>query len=473
MEEIDRGRAALIALREAAEHAATSVASGHAEAGTLARFLDIAREATHAQEVLDLIREAERERQENETLMNISMEFSRASSIDTLLRTIIQALERLVRFGAVGIFIYNREIGQIDIDMMSGYDGADEEQILRKFQEGVRVGQGIVGSVIQSNQPIYVPDVRKDPRYIGVRQATRSELAVPIFVLDEVIGALNIEADTVDAFTPRDLRTLRIFAGHAGVALERARADRLRMHTKRIEEEIALARRIQQSFLPRTAPSFAPFDMAGLNEPSSEVGGDYFDFIPITETDMGIAIGDVTGHGIGAALLMATFRACLRIESRNNFAIRTILSKVNDFLYETNPPDAFVTAFYGVLDRKHQVLSYANAGHNPPILLRANGAVEWLWTGGTLLGAFPELDFEETSVRFNTGDLLLLYTDGVTESQDDSEREFGADRLLEKLMEYRKLPAAELVQRIRDEVHAYRGAEAAQDDLTLTVMKYV
>ncbi len=239
---------------------------------------------------------------------------------------------------------------------------------------------------------------------------------------------MNLEADTLDAFTERDLRSLTTFANHAGVALERARADRLRQHGRRIQEEIALARRIQMSFLPATIPSFAPYDMAGFNSPSSEVGGDYYDFIPITDTDMGVAIGDVTGHGVGAALLMANFRACLRIESRNNFAIRTILGKVNDYLYETNLPESFVTAVYGVLDRRNHNFSYANAGHNPPFRLRRDGTVDLLEEGGLLLGAFPDVSYNETVVPLAPGDILVFYTDGVTEAQDANGGEFGFDQ---------------------------------------------
>jgi sigma-B regulation protein RsbU (phosphoserine phosphatase) len=295
---------------------------------------------------------------------------------------------------------------------------------------------------------------------------------VPILVRGEVIGALNLEADVLDAFTERDLRSLTTFANHAGVALERARSDRVRQHARRIQEEIALARRIQVSFLPPSDPQFEPYDLAGMISPSSEVGGDYFDFIPITDTDLGVAIGDATGHGVGAALLMANFRACLRIESRNNFAVRTILAKVNNYLYETNLPESFVTAVYGVLDRLHHVFSYANAGHNPPLLMHRDGRFELLEVGGLVLGAFPDVEYEETAIHLAPGDLLCLYTDGVTEAYDDRGREFGLERLKRQLREGRNLPAADLVRRINDTVHDYQSANSPQDDLTLTVIKY-
>jgi serine phosphatase RsbU (regulator of sigma subunit) len=463
-------------LRDLSEHAAElaqQFEKKKVDPELAALFLAVSREAMSGSTMLESLREAERERHENQTLMQISMKLSSSSSIEDVLRAILDSLRQVVKFGAAGIFVYNREFGQIDLDWLSGYEGAERDKVYQKFQQGVSRGQGIVGSVIDAGHPIYVPDTRRDSRYIEVRSATRSELTVPIIVRDEVIGAFNLESDEVDGFNERDLRTLTTFANHAGVALERARNERLRQHSRRIEEEIALARKIQESFLPRSTPDFAPYDLAGCNLPSSEVGGDYYDFIPITDTDIGVAIGDVTGHGIGAALLMASFRACLRIESRNNFAVRTILAKVNNYLFETNPPENYVTAVYGVLDRKNHVFSYSNAGHNPPLVLRRDNTVHLLDVGGLLLGVFPDVHYEETFIRLEAGDILVFYTDGVTESRDAAEREFGLDRLKSLVQEYRALPAAEMVEKISNDIRQYRSADVSQDDLTLSIIKHV
>jgi len=463
-------------LRELADLSAQlleTLRSGHPDPVLAERFVAVWREAVRGDAVLELFREVERERQENQTLMDISMKLSSSSAIEDVLQTILDSLRQVVAFDAAGIFIYDRDLGQIEIDMLVGYEGASRELIHRKFQEAVKVGQGIVATVIQTGHPIYVPDVRHDPRYIAVRHTTLSELAVPIVLRDEVVGAFNLESDIVDCFTERDLRSLTTFANHAGVAIERARTDQLRQHTRRIQEEIFLARRIQATFLPSTTPSFEPYDLAGMNFPSSEVGGDYFDFISITDNDMGVAIGDVTGHGVGAALLMANFRACLRIESRNNFAIHTILGKVNDYLYETNIPDSFVTAVYGVLDRNNHSFSYSNAGHNPPFRMKPDGSVDFLEVGGLILGAFPDALYEETTIALHPGDVLVFYTDGVTEAHDADGNEFGLERLMDLVRTHRDLPAVQMVRRICDTVHDYLSADWTQDDLTLSVIKYV
>lgn len=425
-----------------------------------------------AQQNLKLQNEFERERQENAILQEVSLRLSSAAEIRDVLRAILESLRRVVEFDAAGIFVFNKEMQQIEVDMLAGYGGAQRRRVYTKFQEGVKHGEGIVATVVFSGKPLYVPDVKNDLRYVEVRPTTRSELAVPIFVRDELIGAFNLESDKVDGFSERDLRTLLTFASHAGVALERARADRERQHTQRIAEELALARRIHASFLPKVFPSFTPFDLGGMNFPSSEVGGDYFDFVRITDDDLGIIMSDVAGHGVAAAMLMANFRACIRIESRAHYAIKTILDRVNEFLVETNPPDSFVTAFYGVLNRKFNVLTYSNAGHNPPLLLRKGEPARLLDVGGPILGVLPEAQYTEAQVELIPNDILLLYTDGVTEARDENDVEFGIDRLSELAERHRSLSAYEMARRISHEVQAFNAPDSTMDDLTLSVVKY-
>ncbi len=425
-----------------------------------------------AEQNLRLQSEFERERQENAILQEVSLRLSSAAEIRDVLRALLESLRQVVEFDAAGIFVFNKEMQQIEVDMLAGYGGAQRRRVYTKFQDGVKQGEGIVATVVFSGKPLYVPDVRKDPRYVEVRPTTLSELAVPILVRDELIGAFNLESDKVDAFSDRDLRTLLTFASHAGVALERARADRERQHTQRIAEELALARRIHRSFLPKIMPQFLPYDMGGMNFPSSEVGGDYYDFVPITDDDLGIIMSDVAGHGVAAALLMANFRACIRIESRAHYAIRVILDRVNEFLAETNPPDSFVTAFYGVLNRKYNVLTYSNAGHNPPLLLRPGQPPQLLEIGGPILGVLPEAKYQEAQAELQPNDILVLYTDGVTEAKNNADEEFGIDRLADLAIKHRDLSANELARRISHEVHSFNSPDKEMDDLTLSVVKY-
>jgi serine phosphatase RsbU (regulator of sigma subunit) len=452
---------------------AKELIEGRGDAATAEKFLEVSREAFRGSSMMELLREVEEEREENRVLMQVSMKLSSAGELSEVLKVILDSLRHVVLFSAAGIFVFSQEMDKIELDMMVGYEGADRRKVHNKFKDGVLQDKGIVAHVLFSGTDLYVPDVTKDDRYVLIRDQTRSELAVPIKIRGELIGVFNLESDEVDGFSEHDRRVLTAFASHAGVALDRARADRLRHKAQQIEEEFALARNIQQTFLPHTMPNFHPYDLGGMNFPSSEVGGDYFDFIPLTDSDMGIVMGDVAGHGVPAALMMANFRACLRVEAKSNYDIPVILSKVNDFLFETNRSGDFVTAFYSVLDRREHVLTYSNAGHNPPILIRKDNTIRELSEGGLLLGPFNNVQYKQVRLHLRPDDLIIFYTDGVTESQDSTDEEFGTRRLIELAIKYRDLTALEIVRRICHDVHLYHSPDALQDDLTLSVIKYV
>ena len=456
-----------------ADRFAKELSEGKGDAALAAKFLEVSREAFRGSSMLELLREVDEEREENRALLQASMKLSSAGDLSEVLKVILDSLRHVVRFSAAGIFVFSQDMDKIELDMMVGYEGADRGKVHNKFKDGVVQDRGIVAHVLFSGTDLYVPDVTSDDRYVLIREQTRSELAVPIKIRDEIIGVFNLESDEIDGFSEHDRGVLTAFASHAAVALERARADRLRRKAQQIQEEFALARNIQRTFLPDTMPHFDPYDLGGMNFPSSEVGGDYFDFISLTESDMGIVIGDVAGHGVPAALNMANFRACLRVEAKSNYDIPIILSKVNEFLFETNRPGDFVTAFYGVLNRHSHVLTYSNAGHNPPLLIRGKDNIRELSEGGLLLGSFGNATYEQVRLHLRPNDLVVFYTDGVTEAQNADGEEFGIKRLIEMAIRYQNLTALEIVRRISHDVHLYRSMDSIQDDLTLSVIKYV
>ena len=225
------------------------------------------------------------------------------------------------------------------------------------------------------------------------------------------------------------------------------------------------------SFLPRSEPPLAGFDVAGLNLPSSRVSGDYYDFIKIVEGQWGVVIGDVSGKGIPASLIMASFRASLLAEIRNNYAISTIMSKVNQLLWESTDANQFVTAFYGVLDESRSVLTYCNAGHNPVILIRGDGSWMKLETGGLVLGAFENSVYQESLIEMNSQDMLLLYTDGVTEIYNEANEEFGVERLLDLVKAHPQLTAKQITTLVQHNVLNFAADQTIQDDFTLVVLK--
>jgi len=238
-----------------------------------------------------------------------------------------------------------------------------------------------------------------------------------------------------------------------------------------LENSVRLSRITQLHFFPESLPQLPGVDLAAVNIPSEVISGDYYDFFKIIEGHWGLVIGDVAGKGIPAGLMMSAFRASLLAEIRNNYAVSTILTKVNDLLCETTAANRFVTAFYGVFDERHRMLSYCNAGHNFPILLRPDGSFLELETGGILLGAFQGTQYEEGHLLVSPGDLLLFYTDGLTEALGPDGQELGRAELPGLLKGLSAGSAPEIVKGLISHLSRNSAEIHPVDDVSLIVMK--
>ncbi|MCP4567607.1 MAG: SpoIIE family protein phosphatase [FCB group bacterium] len=399
------------------------------------------------------------------TLYEVSKQLSHSLTLDEVLHNILTALKKVVDFTAGSVYLIDDKSGAVDTITSVGYDSAVKADL------HLKIGEGIVGDVARTGEAQVVPDTSKDDRYITARHETRSEIVVPILSDGKMIGALNLEHDYLDAFSGEDQEILSAFASQAAISIERARMHKFMLDQKKMDEQLSIARAIQNTFLPNTVPSLRNFDLWGANIPSGEVGGDYYDFIQIVENQVGIAIADVSGKGIPASLIMASFRASLIAEIRNNYAIRTICRKVNNLLCESLEPENFVTAIYGVLDAKNAIFTFSNCGHNPGLILRADNSVEELGEGGIILGIRPDSKYEERPIYFNDGDILCLFTDGVTEAENAREEQYETDRLIETITRYRHLSAAEIGAKIIESVRAFSHSGIFMDDLTLIILK--
>lgn len=411
------------------------------------------------------IEEVQRTRLEIHLITQIALKLANALDLGEVLSLIVDSLKQVVDYDAAGIFVVSEDGQDVEGEFLRGYENGDQGQIRQKL------GQGLMGWAMENMAPVVVADVTRDPRYIMARSQTRSELVVPMFTGGRVVGCLNLESDRLGAYTERDADHLMTFASHAAVAVERARLHREILQKQRIDEELALARRMQKDLLPRQAPKFERFDIAGVNLASEMVGGDYFDYIRLTEKDLGIIVSDVAGKGVPAAFIMASLRAALRIEAFSHYAISTILSRVNDYLSESTKPEIFVTAFYGVLDTSTRVLTYANAGHNPPLLLRSKGKRELLSEGGMLLGAFPNALYHEHRVTLDVDDVLVLYTDGASEAENVAGEQFGIDRIEEIVRRVAAKGARAVIRELLKAVRQHCGEVGLQDDITLMVVQ--
>lgn len=233
-----------------------------------------------------------------------------------------------------------------------------------------------------------------------------------------------------------------------------------------------IAQQIQESFLPHTIPLIENYDLAASSIPAQEVGGDFYDFIPISSAQTGLTIGDVSGKGIPAALFMAFSRTLLRAKACRNPGVGRMIESVNNFINEEPHSNMFVTLFYSVLDSSRNKLTFVNAGHNPPLLLRnKNGEIIRLSTGGVVLGAMKGLKMDEKTIDLYSGDLLILYTDGVTEAINQQEDQFGEARLIEIIKNNPDLPSGDLKNLIIDQVYDFASGTPQADDITLMVLR--
>jgi sigma-B regulation protein RsbU (phosphoserine phosphatase) len=402
---------------------------------------------------------------ETETLLEVEKSLSSTLNLSELLEIILDSLQKVVKYDAVAIFLIDEKKQEIEHIKARGFDQALEPDLQLK------IGEGLAGWAAKTQKSLIVADVRKDQRYLEARVETRSEMVVPIMSQNRIIGVFNLENDKLEAYQEDDLKLLEAFASLAAISLERAQQHEQILEKRRLEEELSIAKRIQQSFLPRRRPQLAGFDISGINIPSEEVGGDYYDFIPIIDNQLGIAIGDVAGKGIPAALIMAFFRASLIAEIRNNYAIRSIMFKVNNLLFESTDPEIYVTAVYGVLDTKNRIFTFTNAGHNAPILRRASGEMQYLTEGGVVLGMFENSVYEERPLGLSTGEIMVFYTDGVTEAKNEKEEEFGTKRLKQVIADSHQLSAIQIQENICKGVEEFTGHSHAADDLTIIVIK--
>jgi phosphoserine phosphatase RsbU/P len=406
-------------------------------------------------------------------LLDLSRRVSRTLDLQEMLADLLKSLHTAVPYDAAGVFVLNRSVpaaaarGTNLIAEMAqvGFDAprADDPML--------RWGRGIVGHVIRTGETVISDDVVLDPRYIEGRATTRSEMAVPMAGQTGVLGALNLESDRPGAFTAADAELVEFFAGAAALAIEKALLHRELLQRQWVEGQLKLAREVQAGLLPRLPPELPGYEMAGTNLPTWTIGGDYYDWVPLDDGRVGVVVADVSGKGIPAALIMATFRAALRAEMRRGARVGAAVEAVNRVLLDSQGGSRFVTAVCGMLEPSTGRLDYVNCGHNPPLLLHAGGGHELLDTGGPALGLGLGGGFEPGAVTLEPGDLLALYTDGVVEPADERQEEFGQERLLQLLAASRARPAGDVVLAVVEATRRFSRRESYDDDFTLVVVK--
>lgn len=411
----------------------------------------------------------------NRLLVRIAHELDGMLNLDQLLGRLLDALKSAVGYDAAAIVVLNRE------EVFPGY-GLSWRRIAATVRRGFvgplpdidrlyALGQGLVGHVLRTGETAVVPDVRLDPRYVMGRPETRSELAVPVHAGGRLVGALNLESDAVGAYEPEDGETLRLFADAAAIAVEKAVLYRLFVQRERLEEQLRLAEELGGQTGPTVWPDIGGWDAAGFSRPRYEIGGDYYDHIGLADGRLGLVVADVSGKGTLAAMTLTTFRAILRTQVEGEPEPVRTAAAANLLLRDRVGPTEYVTAVYGVLDPSTGVFAYSNCGHSPPLLVRGDGRVSKLTTGGPPLGLLASARYLAGELTVEPGDALVLFTDGVVEAEGPGGEEFGTDRLADVVRTFREQPSARIVAEVVRETEGFTGSGGYADDFTVLVLR--
>ncbi|MDQ5857151.1 MAG: PP2C family protein-serine/threonine phosphatase [Acidobacteriota bacterium] len=301
-------------------------------------------------------------------------------------------------------------------------------------------------------------------------------LVVPIAMPGRRLGVLAVaDKESRDGrvldFTAADARLLALFANQAAAAIDTTRLHREAIERERLERELELAAAIQRQLLPRELPRLSGLELAGSTLPTRQVGGDYFDFFPLSRGRLGFVVADVSGKGIPAALLVSTVHAAIYLQIDASETIVELVSRIDKHLQRFSATHKFLTLFFGVLEPDSDLLRYVSAGHNPALLARRSGGIERLSATGVPLGLVPNGSWTEESVSFGRGDLICAYTDGFTEASNADDEEFGLERLEEKLTTGLSLPAREVSDRLFGAVADFAQGMPQYDDQTLLIVR--
>ncbi|MBA2379345.1 MAG: SpoIIE family protein phosphatase [Blastocatellia bacterium] len=295
----------------------------------------------------------------------------------------------------------------------------------------------------------------------------------PIISNDKVIGAFDLESDKLNAYTEDDLFVLQLLSSHVAIIIEKARLQEQAIEKKRIEAQLEIARQVQLELLPDHDPEFENFDISAYIFPTEEVSGDYYDWVKIFDDQIGIIVADAVGKGIPAALLMSFLRASLRAGVQIGYAPHIAMSKVNNLLWDSTEDHQFITAIYGILDGTNRTFVFSNAGHNPPLLIGADGSYKYVEYGNRPLGMFQDGQYHQHFIRFDRGQVMVIYTDGITEAANSAGEEYGQERFAERILECRDLPAKKMIDHIRKGVADFTDRKFLDDDGTLFIVKAI
>jgi phosphoserine phosphatase RsbU/P len=406
-------------------------------------------------------------------LYQLSQTFNSTLDLDEVLNRVIDEVI-VVLHAERGFVMLRDEKGQLVFRVARGMDQSIIQDPV--FQ----VSLSTVESVARDGQPVLTGDAQVDPRF-SMRQSVkllglRSILCVPLKFQNRILGTLYVD-NRIQAgiFTQADLELLSSIASSAAIAIENARLYRLAVEKGRLEQELEMARQLQVSLLPAETPQASGWEFATCWLPARQVAGDYYDFIPGRNGNLGILVADVSDKGMPAALFMALTRSIMRASMDHTSVPMDGMRRANRLICADSTSGMFVTLFYAMLNHEKDQVTYCNAGHNPALLYKAGDQKRLIQLSrtGMALGVSMEGEYEQHTIQFSPGDCLVLYTDGVTDSMDADGNPFEMANLERAVLRYGGAPAKEIVAVLEREIEAHSGSSERFDDITIVVLKRV
>ena len=410
----------------------------------------------------------QKERAQGETLMvltEVSREISSILDVEELLRRAAELVKRVIDYQIVSIMLYDEEqkVFRHRLDVKHG------QRVQGKLR--VAASEGIVGAAATLREPVLVPDVTADERYLLVNPETRSELAIPMLHKGKVIGVLDLESPQLNYFTEEHVQTLSILAANLAVSLENARLyEQVAKDEARLERDLQAAKRIQGALLRPVPTSDYGLDVAARYLSAREVCGDLYEFLRYGPQQLGIALGDVSGKGTAAALYGAVAIGIMRSLAPQKLQPAEMLRQMNQVIGERRIEGRFMTACFATWQKGRQKLRVANAGQSQPLLYRG-GKCDRIELAGFPLGIFEEVQYDEWGVTLDVGDILVFHSDGIAETANTEGQFFGTTRLRRLIEKHHEITSAELADLILREVDWFAQSAPLSDDRTLVILK--
>ncbi|MCA9732506.1 SpoIIE family protein phosphatase [candidate division KSB1 bacterium] len=403
---------------------------------------------------------------ERDALLKLAQKLSSSLKLEHILKQMVQALMNVVKFDKAVVFLINEQTDEFDFKYAFGFS----DEVIDKLH--LKLDEGITGWVAQAGKAMIIPDVTKEKRYVEVDARIKSEVSVPIRSGRKTIGVFSLSSVLLNAFNKEQLQMLEAFASSASIALQNARLYQHMVQKRELDKDLQVAKKIQKALLQRRLPQSNKIVLAAYNKPSKQVGGDLYNVIQLMSGNILLSVGDIAGKGVSGALLMATLQAIYRTEIRRHQEVNELLQDVNRQFADTIEVGRFATFFHSVIIPTENKIEFCSAGHNPAIVLHRNGKYELLEATGIILGLLKDAKYSKKVVAFEPGDVLVAYSDGVTEAENEYEEQFGMGRLVKVIKEAKSKNASGIKKHILDSLRHFSKHIIHQDDITIVVAKY-